>query len=196
MGSLVFNKEDKENIKKSINLIMADIRRMWESSQENEIRIDLRPASMEGCHLLITDKKIEILEAGYDEYIHFLFEKRNKKRSVISVPNYGLAFKFIENYDEYIRPEIEEEIKNGLDKRKMGFEKLEAVKQQYDKHAEVVFEIGNSNNPPIIVLGEEEGNNIGTLYLGSRTLRIVVDGPIRIINKTTSEELAHVKRKK
>ena len=78
----------------------------------------------------------------------------------------------------------------------MGFEKLEAVKQQYDKHAEVVFEIGNSNNPPIIVLGEEEGNNIGTLYLGSRTLRIVVDGPIRIINKTTSEELAHVKRKK
>jgi len=102
----------------------------------------------------------------------------------------------IKNYDEKIRPLIEEEIKEGISEKGEGVEKLEAVKQQYDKHAEISFEVGDSNNPPIIILSEEEGLNIGTLYLGNRALKIVVDGPIKIINKTNEQELASVKVKK
>lgn len=200
MGSLVFNKEDKENIKKSIGLIMDDIRCMWETSQVDRIRIDLNFTnerfSSNNLSLEITDKKIGIHETWYEEHKYFQFERKIGKKSVKKVPNYQLAFNFIKNYDEDIRPRIEEELKKGLNKREIGFEKLEAVKQQYDKHAEVFLELGQSSNPPIVVLSEEEGNNIGTLYLGSRTLKLVVDGPIRIINKTTEQELAHVKKKK
>lgn len=40
IGLLVFTKDDKENIKKSLTFITDDIRSMRESSQVESIRID------------------------------------------------------------------------------------------------------------------------------------------------------------
>jgi len=201
MGLLVFTKDDKENIKKSLTLITDDIRSMWESSQVESIRIELnlnKDDRFSGSHtyLEVTDKKIGIHEYWYDDHKYYPFERKGRRKSIKTIGNYHIAFFFIKDYDEIIRPKIEQELKKGLSSREMGFEKLEAVKQQYDKHAEVLFEVGQSNNSPIIVLSEEEGNNIGTLYLGNRTLKIIVDGPIKIINNADQKELANVKRKK
>jgi len=201
MGVLVFNKTDKENIKKSLALITDDIRSMWESSQVDSVRIELHLNSIDrfstnSTYLEINDKKIGIHEYEYEEHKYYPFERKTRNKSIKTVGNYHIAFAFIKDYDEIIRPKIESELKKGLASREMGFEKLEAVKQQYDKHAEVLFEVGQSNNPPIIVLSGEEGNNIGTLYLGNRSLKIIVNGPIKIINKEDQKELANVKRRK
>ena len=102
MGSLVFNKEDKENIKKSIGLIMDDIRCMWETSQVDRIRIDLNFTnerfSSNNLSLEITDKKIGIHETWYEDHKYFQFERKIGKKSVKKVSNYQLAFNFIKNY--------------------------------------------------------------------------------------------------
>lgn len=196
MGALVFSKEDEKEIEKSMGLIMDDIRNLWENSKVDRISIDLRNLyNSASISLEITDKKIGLHQYWYDAHKYYPFEKQTRKGSVKKMPNHQLAFTFVHNYEEEIRPLIVEEIKKGLELRGEGFEKLEAVKQQYDKHAEIEFAVGDSSNPPIIVLSEEEGLNIGTLYLGNRSLKIVVDGPIKIVNKTSQEELATVKRK-
>lgn len=195
MGQLIFSKEDKKEIEKSMGLIIDDIRNLWENSKVDRISIDLRNLYDGSISLEVTDKKIGLHQYWYDSHKYYSFERFGKKGSRKRIPNYQKAFTFVHNYEDEIRPLIVEELKKGLDLRGEGFEKLEAVKQQYDKHAEITFETGDSSNPPIIVLSEEEGLNIGTLYLGSRALKIVVDGPIRIINKTSQEELANVKRK-
>lgn len=197
MGKLLFTEEEKKDIEKSMGLILDDIRNMWAHTKVDYIRVGIdRILNWSGSwYLEVDDKKINIQYYEFDSHKKYPFEKMTRKGSVKKVPNYELAFNIIKNYDEEIRPLVEQKIKEGIEQKGEGFEKLEAVKQQYDKHAEIAFEVGDSSNPPIIVLSEEEGKNIGTLYLGNRSLKIIVDGPIKIINKTTQEELANVKRK-
>jgi len=198
MGKLLFTEEEKKDIEKSMGLILDDIRNMWAHTKVDciSVRID-RILNWSGSwYLEVDDKKINIHYYEYDSHKKYPLEKMTRKGSAKKVPDYELAFNIIKNYDEKIRPLIEEEIKEGISEKGEGVEKLEAVKQQYDKHAEISFEVGDSNNPPIIILSEEEGLNIGTLYLGNRALKIVVDGPIKIINKTNEQELASVKVKK
>ena len=195
MGQLTFSKEDKKEIEKSMGLIIDDIRNLWKNSKVDRLSIDLGDLYDESISFEVTNKKIGLHKYWYDSHKYYSFERFGKKGSRKRIPNHQIAFTFVHNYEDVIRPLIVEELKKGLELRGEGFEKLEAVKQQYDKHAEITFETGDSSNPPIIVLSEEEGLNIGNLYLGSRALKIVVDGPIRIINKTNQEELANVKRK-
>ena len=194
MGKLVFTNEEKREIEKSIGLIMDDIRNMWQHTKVNHIMVGLSQVLNDSWNLEIDDKEICLTKLWYDDVKKYQFEKNKRKGSIKKVPSFELAFNIIKHYDESIRPLVEQEIKESIAQKGEGFEKIEAVKQQYDKHAEIAFEVGDSNNPPIIVLGEEDGKNIGTLYLGNRSLKIIVDGPIKIINKTTQEELASVER--
>lgn len=198
MARLNFTEKEIKEIEKSMFLILDDIRSLWETAEIEEIYIHLDRLYKEGDSkvLVVNDKKIGLQSCSWDSSSFNLYEKQTRHGSKKRIKDNQEAFYFIKNYEETIRPAIESEIKKGLETKGLGFENLAKVKEQYDKEAEIVFDTGNTSNPPIIVLSEEEGKNIGTLYLGDRSLKIITNGPIRIINNTNSEELASVKTKR
>jgi len=196
MSEVNFSEEERKEIKKSLNLLITDMRSLWDISEQNYIDINLGRDIINAYdwHLEIDSKKIDIVHYDWDGSStreNLDYKGKGSKQLFF---NYVHAFNFIKNYDN-IRKKLEYEVKANLSKKHDGLKKLEEVNKIYDKEASIDIQFPETKNPLPIEVCQEDGKNIGIINFGDRTIKIITNGSICLIDKDTKQELPRVKRK-
>lgn len=189
MGNIIFTKEEKEQIKKSLNLVLDDIRELWSVAETDKIYIEIGKyiQSDSQYYLYITNNKISIHYPCWDTTTKYNLETRAAKLVNRIPSDYELALSFIQNY-ETIRGVLLKEIKKGLKKKNLGFSAIEEINKKYNKDAEIEIDFPETINKHSIVVQEENGKKIGIINFGDRTIKIVTTGDIVLIDKTKTKE--------
>lgn len=197
MGNIIFTKEEKEKIRKSLNLVLDDIRELWKVAETDRIYIRLDDFTERGgtYYLNITNNRVTLEYPNWDTTTRFNLETRTLNLVNRIPSSYELTLSFIENYEQ-IRQHLEKEIKKGLRKKGLGFSELEKINQKYDKEATIELDLPETNNQHQIEVEEKDGKKIGIINFGNRTIKIVTTGDIILVNKTEIEQHIEPQEKK
>jgi len=183
--NIKLTKEEKKAIYKVYNLILDDMNELQKISKSNKIDIwcDFKYKSSYP-HIALTDKAI-VFYSSIDSYHYFLEEKgpiRTKRNNV----NISTMIALIENY-ESIRSKLKSEIEKSTSEKETFFHKLAQINKKYTKEAEIEIDLPPSQNVHEIEIIEEEGKNIGIINFGNRTIKIITDGDIVLVNRKKSK---------
>ncbi len=189
MGNIIFSKEEKEKIKKSLGYVLDDIRELWKTAETDKIYLEIGRYidSNTQYYLYITNNKISIHRPNWDTTTKYNLETKAAKLVNRIPSDYELTLTFIEHYEE-IRTVLIKEIKKGLRKKGLGFSAIEEINQKYNKDAEIEIDFPETNNKHTIEVQEENGKKVGIINFGSRTIKIITTGDIVLIDKTKAIE--------
>lgn len=189
MGKMLFTKEEKKDIEKSLGFVLDDIREMWKLSQVDEIYLNMGIAFSAPVNLLINESKVTLYYSAWDGTSCYCKLERKGLRGNNRIPSdYEVAFTFLKKYDDVIRPLIEGKIKETLTKKGLGLEALEAIKKHYDKEASIDIELPPTNNQHTIEITQEDGKNVGIINFGDRTIKIITNGDIVLLDRRKEPE--------
>ena len=188
MSELTFSKEEKRQIRETLNTILPDLEELWKIASVDRISRYYEkgdgPWGGRSRYLKIDKKGIKI-DTGYDE---FWLEKFNPIPTKVHIKEeyYIEVFEFLKKYEE-IRKIIEQEIKIGLNSKEKGLEALRELNAKYQKEALIEIESTSSNNPLTIDMKEENGKKIGEIRMEHGLFRIITRGNIILVNETESK---------
>lgn len=185
MEELKFTKEEKKELQKTMNILLEDLRELSDCSQTEEIIIDMyRYIPNERWNLIIDDKKISLRAriTGEEKVLHRKQALGKNQRHIAP----EISFNFIKNY-ESIRQAVEYKVKSGIKIKDAGFETLKKMNQKYDKEAAIEIDLPPTNNQYPLEVTEENGQKIGTLNFGERTIKIITNGAIVLVDKTNAK---------
>ena len=194
MQSLKFTKNEKEEIQKNMKLLLEDLRELADLSQRKQIRTSVSCWIENGrWDLIITDREIYL----QDRYSHKI--KHLHKKNILGEPKINVdpetGFYFIRSYED-IKEEVHYYVEQSIKEKGSGLEVLQKMNQKYDKKASIAIELPPANNQYPLEVTEENGQKIGRLKFGDRTIEIITNGDIVLVDKTTRGELGRVKSKK
>ena len=193
-----YTREEKQEIKKSLGLVLDDIRELWKISQPERISIKLGALMPDysDFRLEIGKYRVALAKHYIDETTRIYFERPGISKPNRTPSDYEAAMSFIANYEE-IRKEIEKEIKNKIGDKEWFHQKLEEINMKYDKHADIVIDAPPTNNiQELEVVTDENGRKILTLDFGERIINIVTNGGFRLVDKSqksTQHEQTEIK---
>ena len=140
MKELRFSEEEKKDLKKSLDVIIDDMRELWKVSSLKEITIpfDLLNIGKKDWALQITSEEIRFFQAEYEEdynpryaakvieleyfdhrsTIDYILGRCSFIRNTIHDDNINYIFRFITKYEE-IRKKIETQIKEALQEKQL-----------------------------------------------------------------------------
>ena len=187
MEKILFTKEEKKEIEKSLGLVLDDIRELWKLAQSDKIEISIDKGIFNNYGdytLSITKERVRLEYFDWElntKYIHF--ERTGIKKTNRIPSDYQFALIFVAEYEK-IRKKLEQTLKAGIDDKELYFQKLKEINMKYDKYADIEIEAPPSNNLQELPVTEENGKKILTLDFGERTIRLITNGEIVLVNKT------------
>lgn len=192
---MTFTKEEKNEIKKSLNVVLDDIRELWNISQPDEVSISLE-GDLENWRLKIGREKVKLERFWYDDIDRIYFERPGISKPNRTPSNYEVAMVFVSNYEE-IRKKIEQEIKDKTKGKEFFFQKLKEVDMKFNKYADIEIDAPPTNNlQELEVTTTKDGNKVLTINFGERTIRLITNGGFVLVDKsktTTQTEQTEIK---
>lgn len=188
-----YTKEEKKKIKETIKVIVKDLRTLWNLYPYEEVSVVL-PFQISGYsgiwHLVMNKKNIKI-ENGYEEAYTRL--EKGLTKDDYDEDAITARLNLIESYEK-VRLEVEEIQRFRAKKYHQSLSKMDELQNKYSdktrkeaKKLESTVQIDfNSQNAHEIEVIEEEGNKIGTIKFGRQTIKLITEGDIIVVDKTTS----------
>lgn len=203
-----YSKRERKEIEEAYNVILEDMNDLWQSIDKadfnlyvglDEIGYIFPKYPKIGWRLCFDKSGIYLnCETAYHNYKIYL-----QKNSVVGPPKKKLRHPeagalLVQNYPE-IREKIVEKIELVSYNKQLEQEdhdkemdKIRKVRDLYAKEIDVEVINPNGINQLNIEIKEENGKNIGTLYVGPFTINFLTNSKINLINK---KEQPKVKKK-
>lgn len=182
MAKLRFTKEEQQQIKQSLNTVLDDIRELWKTTplERIEMTVDEEMSYHDVYYLIITDELIYLTDIIHDDT--YYLEEKKKIGRVKRSNDINLAFAFVKNYEE-IRKKIEKKLRSNNEYKKQGLKTIEEVNRHYVREATIELDLPQTNNQHKIEVTEEDGRTVGKIDFGNRTIKIITDGDIVLVNR-------------
>lgn len=219
MKEITFTENELNDMKKTLGIVLDDMRSLYQTASLEKIYIDfaMNYSFAKDWMLLLEKDKVIIYEPQRDKWlsdkfdIHFakeritLEEKEEqkvkkglmkkpslevvvKRNNLETIREQNCIFRFLARYEE-IRKELLNIIaENNQEKEKIS-QTLENLRAKYS--GEVLIDFGPSkaqNIQTLEVVEDENGQKVGTINFGSRTIKIVTDGEIILVNRTKAKQ--------
>lgn len=199
--SIIYTKEEKEQLNNGVNTIIDDLRRIWSTPERRskEVVYDCRHVpSRKEVYLYMNDNHIYVnyINANGETLANKIIELRTPFGIIKRKVSPEVAAALIKDYDS-IRSFVEEKIARDILEKNKQLRNCAYIEENYSSNVDLELELPPANNRYSIEVSKENGKNIGTLRLsGQTTLRIISNQPIAIVNKYEQEELSTSQTKK
>lgn len=222
MKKYTYAKEDLDYIKDTLQILLNDVKEIYEASGENII---LLPTTLEKKDYLLALKKDKIallvLRTGDEEWenlwienrVNFkytgncllaethqlektMFSKQQQPKMIINdltdEQTAMIAIQFVVEYD-HIRESLINYAQTALKDKKETMDKIRHIRSKYSN--EVFIDLGqnNSMNMQNIELQEENGKKIGSIDFGNRLVKIITEGDIVLTRVEETKERVKAK---
>jgi len=127
---------------------------------------------------------IDIYCTSHFDAILEKIKKKGKKERPMVDPE--VTAYILKNYN-VIRQLLQREIENSSKEKDSIKASIQEIKKQYTKDATIELDLPPSQNVHEIEIIEEEGKNIGIINFGNRTIKIITDGDIVLVNRKKSK---------
>jgi len=178
MYNYIYNKEEKEKIEAALEYIINDIYEICKNTNcKDEIEL-----SCSGWPVTIGYKSICF---GF----HRIAKINNKgqiKRINKALADYDRLSELV-NYYENLREKIVEEVEKRCKRNNLNIDKIDNFLKNKNEEVDVEIDLPPSQNQHQMEIREVEGRTVGTLDFGGRTIRIITDGDLVLVDKRTNE---------
>lgn len=208
---MVYTLEEQKTIDKALDTVLKDLELTWESFGKEEIEISIKLKGIKkenvkyptrGWQIFLTKDGFYINNKFIENKICFTtIDSTGKMKPIYGM--YELNTIFIKEY-----PELREKIISKTTKKKeersqqnmeiqeqkeRAMKAIKSLESMYSRTVDIEIDFPQTQNPHPIEIVEENGEKIGTLHFGGRTIRIITSGDIVLINK--KEQKQKVNRK-
>ena len=197
MEELMFTKEEKKEIRETLNVVLDDLEELWKIANIDEVNCYYDYGDF---HFYSGTRSFKITKTGMrirvDSEKNIFLEKFLPFPTKLKIKNkdYGEIFEFLRNY-ERIRSSIERDIRLNSERKNEGLAALKSLKEKYQKEATIELELPPANNLTTFDVHKEDGKTIGEVRMGAVVLRIITKGSIVLLNESV-ETKQQVKVKK
>lgn len=192
MKNYKLTKEEKKKINEAFDLILKDLNQVWNLSSVKSISVGISYDSIYEHFLVLNDKGVyiqvdKINMSLFTDETKLPVAARNRAGELVVSPFIEMKtmLHIIKYYDD-IKKELENNIVKNNESKRDILEQVEALKRQYDKEAIIEINMPVQNQQQIKVT-RENGKNVGVLDFGDRTIKIVTNGSIILVNKDEEE---------
>lgn len=186
MAKLRFTKEEQQQIKQALNTVLDDIRELWQTTplERIELTVDDEIRYRDIYYLVITDELIYLTDIIHDDT--YYLEERRKIGGVKRSNDINLSFNFVKNYEE-IRKKIEKKLSSYNENKKEGLKTIDEVNRHYIREATIELDLPGTMNQHKIEISKEDGRTVGKIDFGNRTIKIITDGDIVLVDRGTNK---------
>jgi len=196
-----YSEEEIAKVKKVMDYILDDMRDFYKASNCDVLEIKFN-FDYKAYHdtLEISDDSIcyffGALKAPStsDKWLYLEEKKRFGKKVRYSRYEHDLFLYIIREYEE-IRKILESKVKEIQEKNNNDFSFIDKMLKKYDKEASIDINLPPSKNLHQLEVVEKEGKKIGTIDFGDRTIQIITNGDIVLVNKDEVLDNTNVKQK-
>jgi len=203
MEEIKLSKEQRQEIKKTLSHVLKDIQELYNMSNMKKIKIDLyRVWDIEHAGFYLEmEKKSFLIKQIYDFALTKTVANLDNRSDILRTnSDYWYLLNFLNSYEK-IREKIISEIERDnrkkarfQDSKTSMLKKLEELNKRYDKEATIDIELPPTVNQHQIEVTRVDGNNVGVINFGERTIKIVTNGDIVLVDKTdNTKEIQRVK---
>ena len=192
MAEIKYTKQEKKEIYEALDLVLDDIRRLFDAANIEEVRVKLPMQFYDYCAgLKVTSQYIKIVTYYVDTDATLVLEKKVGNRRIKRNPAIDEVLPIIRNYEE-IRKDIELEIEHitvlNKTEREKTIQAVANIRKNYTKDATIELDLGPSQNIHEIEVVEEAGQKIGTINFGNRLIKIITDGDIVLVKRAKGKQ--------
>jgi len=189
------NKISEESCKKAVDLIVDDLRDLYDAS--GCTRNFMIFYGDDFLYLEIGPKKI-VLKDRYANFsiTGFLLEKKDDNGNIIRFNSFHKQFMLplLREYEK-IREKLVNKIKLDQEQDLKDVDIINKILKKYDKEASIEKDLPPSKNPHPLEVTEKDGKKIGVIDFGDRTIKIITNGDIVLVNKDEVLDNTNVKQK-
>lgn len=175
MTKLKLNKEERKKIKKSMNLVLDDIRKLWAESPIKETYEYISINNNKYCKLIINDEAIyiETSFSGPPIYLEQKMPGNITKRTYDD----DICVDFLKQYDK-VRMDIVNTINIHSRRKKEAFKKLDEIIKKYDKKSNIEVDLSKTKTDHSVEISKKDGKSIGKINLGLANLKVTSQSDI------------------
>lgn len=208
MEELTFSKQELMDIKKTLDIVLDDINKLYNASNLKNMYVKFTASKeKEQDWTLLVDKNIIIFQADTrngSEDIRWAKktyrlewketetikrgplrkeEKLTTKRSTLSsVQEQNDVLNFLSKYED-IRKKIVNKASQKSTTKDKCLTELEKIRANYSQEVLVDFGLSESQNINTLEVVEEEGRKVGTINFGNKTIKIITAGDIVLVER-------------
>jgi len=203
MKNIKYSNDEMKKINGLYKLVIDDLYQLWEQAPLSEVNCKIDLGDSNPWIIEINDVGVNIHRwetTGRYTYqnikYHLLAYQKNKLfNKIITHKNLEIPFDikiaFTTKYKE-IKEQLLKAMQKGLKTKEGIKQSLECVEKYINQDATIEIDFPSSINNHEIEVVEENGQKIGTINFGDRTIKIITNGDIVLVNK----EKKPVKEKK
>lgn len=196
-----YNKKDKQKIRKTMDILINDLDKIWQLGLIDEISIPIDLTGIEefdeeysGYSWIfhMDEDAVEIRSTnGKESYSHAQRTKSGKLKGCYQTIDIREVL-FFREYEK-IRATIMEKIEAKQQQKQNDFDLMDKLTNNFNKKENIVeIKLPQTNNQHELNIQRENGRTIGTIDFGSASIKIITDGTIRLVK----DEPAKTKIKK
>lgn len=184
MRKIIYTKAEKQEITKSLNVIIDDLRELWKISQSSSIEVDIPDSNLS---LKVSNAGIILKEFHPERLILPSFSRRYMELNtpigrIKGTLPYQLSLVLVKEYTN-VRQRFEYLIQRDIKEKEFQLYEVNHVSNEYGRTVDIELEVPPVQNIYSLDIKKENGKNIGTVNLGKNTVRIITEGDILVTNK-------------
>lgn len=196
-----YNKKDKQKIRKTMDILISDLSKIWDLGLIDEITIPVDLTGIEEYDeefagykwLFYMDEEGFGMKSTNDKesYLHAKRNRQGKLKGCYDTVDIREVL-FFREYEK-IRSTIMERISKKQQEKQRDFDLMDKLTNNFNKKENIVeIKLPQTNNQHELNIQRENGRTIGTIDFGSASIKIITDGTIRLVK----DEQAKTKIKK
>lgn len=200
MENYKLTKEEKKKVREAFDLLLIDLGKLWSLSKVKRVSVRINSIDDYGCQLVLEKNRVYIYSSKlnmslFTDKTTYPVASRHMSGELVASPFVELKtmVELIKQYDR-IKSDLESEIIKENEKRSDTIESIESFRKDYDKEASIEIDMPIQNQQQIKVT-RDDGKTVGVLNFGDRTIKIVTNGAIVLVNKD-EEELERIVAKR
>lgn len=187
-----YTKKEQQKIKKTMDVLIADLDKIWQLGLFDEISI---PIDLKGIEeydeeyvnynwiFCMSEEGIEIKSTNEREsYMHATRGKNGKLKGCYQTIDIREVL-FFREYEK-IRERIMEKISKKQQEKQNDFELMDRLTNNFNKKENIVeINLPQSNNQHELTVKREDGRTVGIIDFGPASVKIITDGTIRLVKE-------------
>ena len=176
MEEIEFSKEEKRELKETLNVVLNDLENLWQLAETTKFTQYFR-TSTNLFYVLVIVINENGIKLGTTANSNNYLRRFKKNRSNCKIQDFNHVYYFLQNYEK-IRSKLEDEIKSTSSEKSKGMQQITELRHKYDKEAVVEINFPQTINQQVIEVKKEDNRTIGEIKMGYGTIKIVTQGEI------------------
>jgi len=195
MEHYVYTEEEKEKLNKAMKLVLTDLRKLWEKSNQEVLVCPIvdrdKFIKISSDAIWISDNSHPDLFIDKDSITKQVLEEKSLfgKKKKYNLNDFDLSLWFLNNY-EILRADVEREVQLGNFEYGERFESVLDILKKYDKVSSVDLYLEDEEVEKL----KEEAVKNGIISFDSGMIKINSDGPVKLVDETNSHKTTDYKK--